>query len=306
MRLPNLIIPGAPKCGTTSLAEYLSTSDSIFLPFLKEPNYWSADMPHFARREGLETLSHYRALYEKAPNSAEYLVDASTHYLYSDSALRDIERAIVTPKYICCVRPQEEIAVAWHMQMVNAGYEDLLDFEAAWRAITARRKGALLPLSCPEPKLLDYERLACVGGQIARLLSHVDSDRVLVVSLARLRDDPRGVIRDLSSFLDVEFCEANNLPKSNSAFVNRSRVLGRWARSPKVRPYVNRVMARLPPQIAKRVKNQIKAGLYRPQSRSALGNLMFDELSAKFREDKELLEQILRTQHFGLRQDESG
>ena len=40
MNLPNAIIAGAPKCGTTSLSKFLSTSDEVCLTSPKETLYW--------------------------------------------------------------------------------------------------------------------------------------------------------------------------------------------------------------------------------------------------------------------------
>lgn len=40
MYLPNAIIAGAPKCGTTSLASFLATSDEVCLTNPKETLYW--------------------------------------------------------------------------------------------------------------------------------------------------------------------------------------------------------------------------------------------------------------------------
>jgi hypothetical protein len=40
MTLPNFIIIGASKCGTDSLYQYLRAHPEIFIPDLKEPNFF--------------------------------------------------------------------------------------------------------------------------------------------------------------------------------------------------------------------------------------------------------------------------
>ena len=50
MNKVNLFIVGAAKSGTTSLQKYLSTSDKIFVPIIKEPHFFS-DV--FVRNENL-------------------------------------------------------------------------------------------------------------------------------------------------------------------------------------------------------------------------------------------------------------
>ena len=41
VNLPDFFVVGAPKCGTTSLYDYLKSSDNIFLPKVKEPQYFA-------------------------------------------------------------------------------------------------------------------------------------------------------------------------------------------------------------------------------------------------------------------------
>ena len=43
IQLPNLFIIGAPKCGTTALASWLSIHPEIFAPATKEPHHFSAE-----------------------------------------------------------------------------------------------------------------------------------------------------------------------------------------------------------------------------------------------------------------------
>ena len=42
-RYPNLYIIGAPKCGTTSIANWLNCHSECFLPEVKEPHYFNSD-----------------------------------------------------------------------------------------------------------------------------------------------------------------------------------------------------------------------------------------------------------------------
>jgi hypothetical protein len=44
MNYPNLLIVGAPKCGTTSLAYWLSQHHRAYLPAIKEPHCFSKDI----------------------------------------------------------------------------------------------------------------------------------------------------------------------------------------------------------------------------------------------------------------------
>ena len=51
---PNLFIIGAPKCGTSALAHYLSEHPKVFFSNPKEPFYLSTDYPHLKEQHFLE------------------------------------------------------------------------------------------------------------------------------------------------------------------------------------------------------------------------------------------------------------
>jgi hypothetical protein len=63
LRKPNFFILGAPKCGTTSLAEWLGTHPNIFLSAVKEPHFFNTD-----DRRGVMTLATYEDLFRLARN----------------------------------------------------------------------------------------------------------------------------------------------------------------------------------------------------------------------------------------------
>ncbi len=78
---PDFVIAGAARCGTTALHEYLALHPAVFMPVLKEPGFFSTDLPG-----GVSTLEEYRALFAPAPAHA-LTGEASTQYLYSKVAL---------------------------------------------------------------------------------------------------------------------------------------------------------------------------------------------------------------------------
>lgn len=73
MQLPSFIILGAMKCATTTIYEQLKQQSGIFLPELKEPNFYSDDEVF---EQGYDW---YESLFKNA--AAEDIVgEASTHY----------------------------------------------------------------------------------------------------------------------------------------------------------------------------------------------------------------------------------
>ncbi len=292
--IPNLYLVGAPKCGTTTLSNFLSSHPQIFAGHIKEPFYWSSDMPFFAHREGVSHYSDYLAIYAAAPNETKYCLDSSTHYLYSKVAAKRIMSAVENSKFIVCFRPQHELAIAWHMQMCNAGYEDIKDFRKAWDLRKIRRNGEKIPKCCPEPLLLDYESVASVGDQMARMLSHVDAANVFVISLEHLKSNPEDVLNSCMNFLGLKAEITEPLATSNPAFVNRSAVISRFIRLPVVRRGTNAALSIVPSDYRKKIKRTVRFFLYKTQERQELDEGFLEDLKNEFKEDSEKLSDCVR------------
>jgi hypothetical protein len=74
MRIPNLIIPGAQKSATSTLARLLEAHNEIYLGEQKEPHFFSKD------RKYTQGLSYYRDYYTKHQNQ-KIIIDASQCYM---------------------------------------------------------------------------------------------------------------------------------------------------------------------------------------------------------------------------------
>jgi hypothetical protein len=87
-RWPNLFIVGAPKCGTTSLYEWLKGHPDIHMSPFKEPCYFARDLAWeesgYYLRHGVDR-ARYLELFEDA-GAATRVGEASTRYLYSRDA----------------------------------------------------------------------------------------------------------------------------------------------------------------------------------------------------------------------------
>lgn len=80
MKLPNLLIPGTQKGGTTTLHRMLSKHPSIFMSANKEPGLF-----HNRRNATEEDLRAYAKHFEQAPESVTYIGEATAHYFWEKS-----------------------------------------------------------------------------------------------------------------------------------------------------------------------------------------------------------------------------
>ncbi|SMC26708.1 Sulfotransferase family protein [Desulfacinum hydrothermale DSM 13146] len=198
MKKPNFFIIGAPKCGTTSLYNWLRTHPQVFLSIPKEPHFFNTDVGFNFYTD----LKAYEGLFFEANSQHLAVGEASTSYLWSGVAVPSILKYSPGARFIVMLRKPQEMAVSLYAQECG-GAEDQPSFEAAWRLQTKRAQGYSLPAFCPAPDLYQYGDRCRIGSQLKRLFEHVSQDRVLVVFLENLRRDPRGEYDRVLQFLGL-------------------------------------------------------------------------------------------------------
>jgi hypothetical protein len=119
------------------------------------------------------------------------------------------------------------MAYSLHEQSVFSGIENFSNFEVAWRESDARRQGRLVSQYCQEPKHLVYKDVCKLGDQLERLMSIVDSSRVLPVLLDDVKANPSAEYQRVLKFLGVEDDGRMVFPVFNSAKERRFPILRR-------------------------------------------------------------------------------
>ncbi|MCS3904367.1 hypothetical protein J2T55_002403 [Methylohalomonas lacus] len=201
MKKPNFFILGAPKCGTTSLAYWLSKHPNVFISPHKEPHYFNDDLRF--HQYSWRDFEHYLSLYEGANRNHKIVGEASTWYLLSQTAVQNIEAELGCVRYIVMLRNPVEMAPSLHGQLLLSGRENVVDFETAWHLQERRRQGKAVPWNCPDPECLQYKKACSLGEQLTRLYKTVDKCRVLPVFLEDIQKDVHGEWGRILDFLDL-------------------------------------------------------------------------------------------------------
>lgn len=293
MRDPNFFIIGAPKCGTTSLAAWLSEHPNVYIP-VKEPFFFSSDI----RYRWIQDFETYRKLFEKAQPSHQVVGEASTFYLFSHVAIPTIEKTFPGARYIAMVRHPVDLVVSLYGQFRRTFLENAPDFETAWRWIPERRKGKRLPPECPDPLLLDYEAWGRLKDQFERLFALVPRERVLVLSLDAMGENPREVYRQALAFLGVEDDGRQHFPSYNPARSWRLSSIAWGIRRIRIVSTHLKQRIGIPPsrglglvRFMERMNDRINA---RRSSPPTLSKMFVKELLQTFQEDLEYLENLLQ------------
>lgn len=128
MVLPDFLIVGAAKCGTTSLYNYLSQHDEIYLNKNKEPKYFVSKFLKFplggkgdnvTEELMVKSFKEYLSLFQpKQPHqiTGEASVD---YFFYADEVIEDIKSTLGDVKIIIMLRNPTERAFSAYKHLVR-------------------------------------------------------------------------------------------------------------------------------------------------------------------------------------------
>jgi len=205
MSLPNFLIIGAAKSGTTSLYHYLGQHPDIFMSPIKEPKFFAHDGEkiQFCGRGDQEALhdvitdfDSYKALFDGV-KSEKAIGEASAEYLYSPRAPERIRYYIPDAKLIVILR-----------NPVERAYSSFIFMRQHWREICETFEEAL---ACEEERKRDqwefiwhYKAVGKYVEQLQRYFMLFPREQLQVHLFEDLQQDPNKVVRDCLHFLEVD------------------------------------------------------------------------------------------------------
>lgn len=209
-QLPNALVIGASKGGTTSLHDWLSRHPAICTSRVKEVRYFSS---HYDK-----SLDWYAAHF--APKRGETVrLESSPNYLWDANVPRRVRERLGTPKLIVLLREPidraySQYAMRLRLGMVEGSFEEVLAREEA-------RFGAAGQM--PEDgsvHFLDYARYSYLGKslyapQVERWLSVFPLESFMFIRSEDVFAHPAAVMDALLRFLDVPAFSFPHLPARN-------------------------------------------------------------------------------------------
>lgn len=194
-----LYIVGAQKSGTTTLADVISQHQDFYLVPGKEPNFFGQDLKrHMPKLERDE----YERLFASA-NSSQIKIDASTSYLMSSSAAREIKAYDAEAKIIIILRDPVCMLHSWHAQMLYTGDEDVNDFYEALMKENDRRHGGQLPRGVIFEERLYYTSVGKYLEQVNRYIKEFGRDAVKIILFEDFIKNVSGFAKEISEFCGI-------------------------------------------------------------------------------------------------------
>lgn len=223
MRKPNFFIIGAPKCGTTSLAAYLSDHPNVYMSSVKEPHFFNDDEGWRHRR--VDGIQAYLSLFSGVHDQHVAVGEASTSYLFSQSAVPNIVKFNPRARFVVMLRNPIDMAYSLHAQLLWNGDENVRSFEEAWDLQGIRQKGQHVPRLSKIPQWLQYRDVCSLGEQVERLFDHVSREQVLIITQDELTESAQAVYEKTVDFLGLPMHRRQNFEVVNAGKIPRWPVM---------------------------------------------------------------------------------
>lgn len=198
-RLPDFVILGAQKAGTSSLHAYLMNHPRVASPLTKELHYFDL---HYAGG-----LRAYRACFPRA-RTGVISGEATPYYLVHPAVPRRVATDLPAAKFIVLLRNPIDRAISQHNHERARGFEPL-PLEEALEAEQGRLAGEGERLE-RDPSYHSFSFMhhsyvtrGLYAEQLTRWFSEIDRSRFLIVQAEALFERPQDALDEAHAFLGL-------------------------------------------------------------------------------------------------------
>jgi len=240
MAVPDFVIAGQPKSGTTALSTFLNEHPGVFMARPKEPHYFCHDFHEEAARFHGSNLSRYFQYTDLnsylrlfSPASDHCLRgEASTNYLYSRVAAAELRKVNAALRIVVILREPISFLLALHAQYRNETTETAETLLKALEIEPARKRGEALPRRVRCPSYLFYRDRIRYVRQLQRYLEHFPVRQLKVVIFDDFAADNEATFADVVEFLGADPGFRPRFRRIHGRQQARSALLNRWLRHP--------------------------------------------------------------------------
>jgi sulfotransferase family protein len=206
MRLPNFLIVGSAKCGTSSLYAYLQQHPQVFMTTPKEPTFFGNEGtdglfngPHDEDRayhsRVITTWKDYTALFDRA-TTERALGEASIYYMYLPKAPEQIEKYIPKATMFAVLRNPADRAYSAYLHVVRQARERR-SFVDSLRQEPMRIQKKWNPL-------WHFKAMGFYYEQVKRYFDRFGRDQVHIYLYEDLQKQPLPLIKQVFELIGVD------------------------------------------------------------------------------------------------------
>ena len=302
--LPDFFIVGAAKAGTTSIYQYLKQHPEIYLPPIKEVNFFCTDIqiknfrPDYAGSvftdvdawiaSGMKTelfhgfLQHWNQ-YEKIFQQAEgkkAIGELSNTYLFSEVAAKNIVEKFPEAKIIMVLRHPVERAFSHYLMdfkngLVNENF--LIEFN---RDKNKEKKGWGISNL--------YFELGLYSEQVKRYIDLFSNDRIKIFLFDDLVNDERAVFKTICNFLNIDSgFQFDFETKHNQNTFPKNKWVAAISKQKFIRQFIKNI-------IPDKIKNRIKKTAFSSKNVPKLSEEDRTTVTALYKDDVLKLAELIR------------
>lgn len=229
MQIPNLIIAGVPKSGTTSLHNWLAKHPQAYGSPVKETYFLEDDASHMFKAErNLKTLGAegYATFFPNVKEEHLWVFESTPNYLYQERALEYFKERAEKPLIIFSFRnPTERILSQYNYNLYTLGkfskevsLADFIDFGLQSSATYIEIEGHRLLNPIEANKYSKYLKV---------WLESFAKEQFVFLDFEQIKQKPKAVLCKLSDRLAIEkeFWSSFEIDRSNPSDYNRSTKL---------------------------------------------------------------------------------
>lgn len=267
-KLPNFLIVGAAKSGTTSLYYYLKEHPQVFLSPVKEPKFITSQFLKFplkgvgdpTEKDIIKNFEDYKKLFDNVENEIA-IGEASPDNLYFyELAIPTIKKYLNTPKIIIILRNPVERAFSAYLYLVRDNRE-YLSFEEALNEEQNRKNNNW-------SFIWYYKEVGLYYNQVKAYMENFPQVKVFLYE--DLKNKPKQLLRELFEFLEVDtsFIPSNLNVRYNVSGIPKNRFLYNFITKPNLLKKTLRPF--LPKGLRMVIKNKLspEALLEKPKMKS--------------------------------------
>ena len=240
MKLPNFLVIGAAKAGTSSLYNYLNQHRQIYMCPVKEPHFFAFEGKEInfqgpgdsnRLRNAVIDFDSYCKLFQNASNEIA-IGDRSTTYLYSSKAPERIKYYIPDVKIIAILRNPAEVAYSSFCHLIRDGDEQVFDFVKALQEEETRIRNNWAGL-------WHYRQRGFYYVQLKRYFEHFERKQIQVYLYEDLRNNPVKLLQDIFVFLNVDDSFVpNTSTRYNVSGIPKNKALHNFLTKPNLVKYM--------------------------------------------------------------------
>jgi hypothetical protein len=284
MIMPNFILFGAAKAGTTSVYKYLEQHPDVFMSSFKEPGFFAfeGEKPQlngpgaqkWVDRWVVTELAAYQQLFAEY-NGQKAIGEASPYYIYYyQKTPQRIHHYLPDVKLIAVLRNPVERAFSNYVWAVRDRAESLTDFKDALAAETTRIKDNWGPKWRYKDQGFYYQ-------QLQPYYQTFKPEQIKICLYEDFVANPIAIMQDIFAFLAIDSSFTPDMSKKhNTSKIPRNQIWHQFLVKP--HPIKSVIKPFLPPQFRQNLKeNAREKNLFKP----TLDDKIRDRLKAEYRED---------------------